>query len=92
VHIATEIAPAVARMNRDHQPLPLGRPDPPQNRFEADAMLIGGPHVDRRSPMRLRYRPYLGFQLFSQVARSSGLAALVWRGRGACGVKSSRCR
>ncbi len=90
--IAAQIPPAIARMNRDYRSLSSRRPDAAQDGLEADAMLIACPDLHRRPWMRLVHRRYLGFQLFFQAARSSWLAALVWRGRGAWGVKSSRRR
>ena len=50
------------------------------------------PRLHRRTWMRLPCRCYLGLQLFFQAARSSGLADLAGRGRGAWGVQSSRRR
>src|SRR5260370_41812237 len=90
--VGGQIAPAIARMDHDDWTPSSGRPHPAQNRLEADAMLIRRPHLHRRSWMRLRYRPYLGFQVFLKAVRSSGLAALVCRGRGAWGVKASSGR
>ena len=90
--VAHQIAPAIAGVNRDHGSLPAWRPDAAQDGLESDTMLIARPPLHRRSGMRLPDRRYLGLQLFFQAARSSGVAALVCRGRGACGVKSSRRR
>src|SRR5215467_2178783 len=45
MHVATEIAPAIARMDGDHWPLSPRRPHAAQDRFEPDAMLIAGPDL-----------------------------------------------
>jgi hypothetical protein len=90
--VAGQLAPARARMDRHHWPLPPWRPHPAQEGLEPDAMRIRGPHLHRRSWMRLRYRRRRGRQFFLKAVCAAGLAALACRGRGVCGVKSSRRR
>ena len=66
------------------QPLTLGRPDPAQDRLQADAVLVRGPDLDRRVRV---LGPRLGdglLQLFLNASRSSGVAEAGWRGRGFC--------
>lgn len=52
MHPAHQIAPLVARLHGGDGALATGRPHPPHNRLEADAMLIHRPDVDARGGMR----------------------------------------
>jgi hypothetical protein len=63
-------------------PLAFGRPDPAQDRLQANAVLVGRPDLDRLVRV---LGPLLGdslFQLFLNASRSSGVAEAGWRGRG----------
>jgi hypothetical protein len=65
-------------------PLPLGRPDPAQDRLQANAVLVRGPDLNRRVRV---LGPRLGdglLQLFLNASRSSGVAEAGGRGRGFC--------
>src|SRR3954453_15572476 len=69
--------------NRD-RPLAFGRPDPAQDRLQANAVLVGRPDLDRLARV---LRPLLGdglLQLFLNASRSSGVAEAGWRGQGFC--------
>src|SRR5215213_3020044 len=62
--------------------LSLGRPHPTPDRLQADAVLIGGKHLERCVGV---LGPFLGSDLrepFLKVSCSSGVAAAGWRGRG----------
>src|SRR5689334_3634030 len=75
------LVPVVAQRDR---PLTLGRPHPPDNRLQADAVLVRGPDLDRLIRV-LGSRLSDGLlQLFLNASRSSGVAAAGWRGRGFC--------
>src|SRR4051812_14986232 len=65
-------------------PLAFGRPHPPEDRLQADAVLVRGPDFDRRVRV---LGPLLSdglLQLFLNASRSSGVAEAGWRGRGFC--------
>src|SRR3954462_2488042 len=65
-------------------PLAFGRPHPPEDRLQANAVLVRGPDFDRRVRV---LGPRLGdglLQLFLNASRSSGVAEAGWRGRGFC--------
>src|SRR5689334_21985468 len=62
----------------------FGRPHAPEDRLQPDAVLVGGPDLDRLVRV-LGSRLSDGLlQLFLNASRSSGLAAAGWRGRGFC--------
>ena len=42
-----DVQPLVAVVAKRDGPLTLGRPDPAQDRLQADAVLVGGPDLDR---------------------------------------------
>src|SRR4051812_28047730 len=76
--------PLVAVVTQRDRPLAYGRPHPPDDRLQADAVLIRGPDLDRFVRV---LGPLLGdglLQLFLNVSHSSGVAAPGWRGRGFC--------
>jgi hypothetical protein len=71
-------------MAKRNRALTLGRPDPAQDRLQADAVLVRGPDFDWRGWV---LGPLLGdglLQPFLNAARSAGVAACGWRGRGFC--------
>src|SRR3954463_11929325 len=79
-----DVEPLGAVVAEGDRPLTFGRPDPAQDRLQANAVLVRGPALDRR--VRL-LGPRLGdglLQLFLNASRSSGVAEAGWRGRGFC--------
>src|SRR6185295_4338545 len=84
LHEGGHIKPLVAVVAERDRPLTLGRPHPPDNRLQADAVLVRGPDLDRLIRV-LGSRLSDGLlQLFLNASRSSGVAAAGWRGRGFC--------
>src|SRR3954464_4483691 len=84
LHEGGDVQPLGAVVTERDRPLTFGRPDPAQDRLQANAVLVGRPDLDRRARV---LRPLLGdglLQLFLNVSRSSGVAAAGWRGRGFC--------
>src|SRR3982750_3323091 len=66
------------------RPLTLGRPHPPDDRLQPNAVLVRGPDLNRLVRVLCRFlRDHRG-QLFLNASRSSGVAAAGWRGRGFC--------
>lgn len=80
---ADEVAPGKAMLHRGDGSLTNRRPDPPQDWFQPDPMLVGGPDFDagvgKRDGDRLDQRP----QLFLKVSCCSGSASACC-GRGTC--------
>src|SRR5829696_4024137 len=71
-------------MAERNRPLAFGRPHPPDDRLQADAVFVRGPDFDRLVRV---LGPRLGdglLQLFLNASRSSGVAEAGWRGRGFC--------
>src|SRR3954470_11637448 len=84
LHEGGDVQPLVAVVTQRDGPLPLGRPHPAQDRLQPNAVLIGGPDLDRRVRV-LGSRLSDGLlQLFLNASRSSGVAEAGWRGRGFC--------
>src|SRR4030095_4155892 len=82
LHEGGHIKPLIAVVAQRDRPLTFGRPHPPDNRLQADAVLIGGPDLDRLIRV-LGSRVSDGLlQLFLNASRSSGVAPAGWRGRG----------
>src|SRR5215212_4065433 len=78
------VQPLVAVVAERDWPLAFGRPHPPDDRLQPNAVLIRGPDLDRFVRVLCRLlRDHRG-QLFLNVSRSSGVAAAGWRGRGFC--------
>src|SRR3954471_8136317 len=66
------------------RPLTFGRPHPPDDRLQPEAVLVGGPDLDQLVRV-LSSRLSDGLlQLFLNASRSSGVAEAGWRGRGFC--------
>src|SRR3954465_5716150 len=66
------------------RPLTFGRPHPPDDRLQPDAVLVRGPDLDQLVRV-LSSRLSDGLlQLFLNASRSSGVAEPGWRGRGFC--------
>src|SRR3954466_11938321 len=79
-----DVEPLGAVVAEGDRPLTFGRPDPAQDRLQANAVLVRGPDLDRRVRV---LGPRLGdglLQLFLNASRSSGVAEAGWRGRGFC--------
>ena len=71
-------------MTQRDRPLTFGRPHPPDDRLQPEAVLVGGPDLDRLVRV-LSARLSDGLlQLFLNASRSSGVAEAGWRGRGFC--------
>src|SRR3954452_8850692 len=84
LHEGGHVQPLVAVVTKRDGPLPLGRPDPAQDRLQTEAVLVGRPDFDWRGR---GLGPLLGdslFQLFLNASRSSAVAEAGWRGRGFC--------
>src|SRR5215204_750511 len=65
-------------------PSAMGRPHPPDDRLQPNAVFVGGPDLNRFVRVLCRFlRDHRG-QLFLNVSHSSGVAAAGWRGRGFC--------
>jgi hypothetical protein len=78
------IKPLVAVVTKCDGPLTLGGPHPPDDRLQADAVLVRGPDLNRLVRVLCRFlRDHRG-QLFLNTSRSSGVAPAGWRGRGFC--------
>src|SRR3954467_770483 len=76
--------PLVAVVAEGDRPLTLGRPHPPNDRLQANAVLVRGPDLDRRVRVLCRFLGNDRGQLFLNASRSSGVAEAGWRGRGFC--------
>src|SRR3954449_7656000 len=84
LHEGGDVQPLVAVVTKRDRPLAFGRPHPPNDRLQPNAVLVGRPDFDRLVRV---LGPLLGdslFQLFLNVSPSSGVAAAGWRGRGFC--------
>ena len=88
---ANQIAPREPMTDRGEGTLPNRRPDATQQRFQADAMFIGGPELDlgvrEGGGHGAQQRP----QLFLKASCSSA-SARACRGRGACKLCLIRTR
>ncbi len=56
------------------RPGPFARPDPAQDRFEPNAMLIGRPQLDRGLGKRLLHRVHLLREFFLNASWAAGSA------------------
>jgi len=88
---ADQIAPGEAMAHRDGGSPPDRGPDPPQERLQADAMLIGGPELDARLREGGRHLPQEWADVFLKSACCSA-SARAWRGRGTWGLCLRRTR
>src|SRR3954454_1129079 len=79
-----DVEPLVAVVAEGDRPLTLGRPHPPDDRLQANAVLVRGPDLDRRVRVLCRFLGNDRGQLFLNASRSSGVAEAGWRGRGFC--------
>jgi len=91
MHEPHHIAPVVAMLDRGGRALPVEAPDLLEDGFQPDAVLVGGPELDRR--LREGGRDRLGERadLFLNSACCSGSAS-TWRGRGLRRLPSRRTR
>ncbi len=64
LHKTVDVEPLEAVLDSDTRPRPLARPDPAQDRFEPNAMLIGRPQLDRGLGKCLLHRVYLLREVF----------------------------
>ena len=78
-----EIAPGEALLHGGDGPLADRRPHPPQERFQANAMFIGGPQLHLSMGKGGGYRTYERSDLFLNSACCSASAS-AWRGSGSC--------
>jgi hypothetical protein len=91
VHEADQIAPGIPMADQGNGALADRGPDPAQQRFEADPMLIDGPQFDLRLREGRRDRPQERTDLFLNVSCCSA-AASACRGRGTCRLCLARTR
>src|SRR3954466_15904866 len=78
------VQPLVPGLTQRDRPRTFGRPHPPDDRLQPEAVLVGGPDLDRLVRV-LSARLSDGLlELFLNASRSSGVAAAGWRGRGFC--------
>src|SRR5438034_3360520 len=75
-----DIEPLVALVDRHPWASSFAHPDPSQDRFETNAMLIGGPQLHCRFGERLLDGSYLLSKVFLKSSWAAG-SALAWRGR-----------
>src|SRR4051794_36079206 len=78
------VQPLVAVVTKRDRPLAFGRPHPPDDRLQPNAVLIRGPDLNRFVRVLCRFLGNDRGQLFLNVSHSSGVAAAGWRGRGFC--------
>ena len=79
-----DVEPLGAVVAEGDRPLTFGRPHPPDDRLQPNAVFVGGPDLNRFVRV---LGPRLGdglLQLFLNASRSSGVAEAGWRGRGFC--------
>ncbi len=80
LHETVEVEPLEAMLDGDTRAGAFARPDPAQNRFESNAMLIGRPQLDRGLGKRLLHRVHLLREVFLNASWTAG-SALARRGR-----------
>ncbi len=84
LHEGGDVQPLVAVVTKRDRPLAFGRPHPPDDRLQPNAVLIRGPDLNRFVRVLCRFLGNDRGQLFLNVSHSSGVAAAGWRGRGFC--------
>lgn len=89
LHVGVEIKPLIAGAGAGLGALSLGRPDPPDDRFQAEAMLVERPGLDRLAGVLLLKRGNRLRQFFLKPACSSALARPSCAGRGTCRLNPS---
>lgn len=88
---ANQVTPLIAMLDGGERALPVEAPDFPQDRLEADAVLVDAPQLYVRVRERRRDRPEKGPDVFLKASCSTALAC-TWRGRGLRRRPSSRTR
>jgi len=91
MHEAHQRAPGEAVAHQRGGSPPNRRPDPPQERLQADAVLVGRPQLDARLGEGRRDGGQERTDLFLKSACCSALAR-AWRGRGTWGLCLRRTR
>ena len=81
---AVEIEPLLAVLPDRDRALALGRPLPPQDRLQTDAMLVERPDLDRPRGVRGAALVHPAREPLLKASCSSALAALACCGRGTC--------
>lgn len=87
--VGVEIEPLIAGTGTGLGALSLGRPDPPDDRFQAEAMLVERPGLDRLVGVLLLERGNPACEFFLKPACSSALARPSCAGRGTCRLSPS---
>ncbi len=83
LHKTVEVERVLAMLDGHTWPGPLAGPDPAQDRFEPNAMLIGRPQLDRGLGKCLLHCIHLLREVFLNDSWAAG-SALAWRGRSTC--------
>jgi hypothetical protein len=91
-HETIEIKPFVLVRADRHRALTAPGPNPPDERLQAEAMLVEGPQLDRTAGRLGLGRVHRGGEVFLKASCASGPAALACRGRGHCRLNPRRCR
>lgn len=79
---ACHVEPFEAMMAERDRAFADGRPHAARDRLQADAMLVRRPDLDFGAAMLAALAGDRGLKLFLRPARSCGVAACGWRGRG----------
>src|SRR3954462_15024147 len=80
LHEGGDGQPLVAGVTKRDRPLAFGRPHPPDDRLQPNAVLIRGPDLNRVVRVLCRFLGNDRGQLFLNVSHSSGVAEAGWRG------------
>ena len=91
LHKRVDVKPLVALLDGHARTRAFTHPDAAQDRFEADAMLIGGPQLHIGLGMSLLQRFQLLRKLFLK-ASCAAASALAWRGRSTRLLQPNRTR
>lgn len=93
-----DVEPLVAVMAERGGPLPARGPDPADDRFQPDAVLVRAEERDRAAGLARLFLGEEGREFFLKASCSSGLAAAGFLGRGAwivqpiaCSASQARC-
>jgi len=78
----SQVEPLEAMVSERDRALAPGRPDAARDRFQAEAVLVRRPDLDRRTRMLALLCRGRSRELFLSAARSRGVPASGWRGRG----------
>ena len=89
---AVKVEPRVAVLPDRARALALGRPLPPQDRLQTDALLVERPDLDRPLGVRGAALVHPAREPLLNASCSSALAALACLGRGTCRLCSSLFR